>query len=154
MRRILAAAGVLLGIFHVWLFADQLLNGRLADPAVLVRWAVSGGLGWLLFGAWRGAARLGSRKTVAIWLLAALLHAPAVAKRLDSPAELAFPDVVATLVKVTLGAGVVLLFSLLGRIRRRDPRVSLTMAFVDLRTDGPLGAGVWRIWSARPPPLA
>ena len=154
MRRLLAAAGVLLGLFHIWLFGSQLLDGRLADPAVLARWAVSGGLGWMLFGVWRGASGLGPRKTVAIWLLAALLHAPAVAKRLDSPADLPLPDVVATLVNVTLSTGIVVLFCLLGRIRRRDSHGTFEIVPVRRQAAGPLDALIWHAWSPRPPPLS
>jgi hypothetical protein len=154
MRRILAVAGLLLGLFHVWLLAGQLWDGSLADPAVLARWAVSAGLAWLLAGAWRGATRLGPRRAVAIWLLATLLHAPAVAKRLDSPADVAFPDLVATLVEVTLSAGAIILLSLLAWRRRREPRATSEIPSVHDLTVGPLSSGIWHSWSARPPPLS
>ena len=87
VRRCLIASAAILVAFHAWLFAGQLFSGELASPGLLLQWTVAGGLTWAL---WRlrksGEALVGSRKAVAIWLLAALLHAPAVADGLGAPA--------------------------------------------------------------------
>jgi hypothetical protein len=57
---------------------------------------------------------------VAIWVLAALLHGPAVAHRLDTIAEPALPDFIATLTQVIVASGVMLMVArALGRARRR-----------------------------------
>src|SRR5689334_23752148 len=109
-RRILAASAVLLGLFHAWLFAGQVLDGRLADPSALGKWALAAGLVWLLWRVSRQEQSIFSgRKAVSIWLLAAVLHAPAVATRLDSTSAPDVSEVVVALVQVTLGVGVVLL---------------------------------------------
>lgn len=82
-RRLVTGAGVLLALFHVWLFGSQAWSGQLADPDRLVRWAVAA----VLFAAVVALRRLhGSgafgRRAVAIWLTAGLLHVPAASQRL------------------------------------------------------------------------
>jgi hypothetical protein len=120
VRKTLASAGILLAAFHVWLFIGQMWTGELADVSLVARWALAGGLVWGLVGLRRqGASILWGRKAVALWLLAALLHGPAVAERagmLDAPAV---PEVVATVVATTLavvGVGLAILFGF------RNPR--------------------------------
>ena len=98
IRRALLTAGALLALFHVWLFAGQAWNGHLADPALLLRWLFAGGLVAALVGLRRqGTSIFRGRKAVAIWVLAALLHGPAVARRIDRLGEPALPEFVVTL---------------------------------------------------------
>jgi hypothetical protein len=61
-RRIVTGTGVLLALFHVWLFGSQAWAGQLDDPQRLVRWAIAAFL--------------------MIWLTAGLLHVPAASQRL------------------------------------------------------------------------
>ena len=71
-RRTVTALGALLVLFHVGLLAGQAWDGQLADPSVLVRWLLAGGLAWALAGLRRsGIPVFFSRKAVALWLLAA-----------------------------------------------------------------------------------
>lgn len=112
-RRTLTVLGALLVLFHAWLLGGQLWDGQLADPGLLLRWSLAAGLLASLVGLRRrGASLMGGRKAVAIWLLAALLHAPAVGPSgLDSPA---LPEAVATVLEfavasVIVGLGLVLL---------------------------------------------
>lgn len=98
MRRVLAAAGGLLVVFHVWLLAGQAWDGQLADLALLLRWLISGGLVLALIGLRRRRISiLRSRQAVAVWLLAALLHGPAFAERAGSEPIPALPEVVAVI---------------------------------------------------------
>jgi hypothetical protein len=125
-RRILATSGALLGAFHVWLFASQLWEGQLADLTLVLRWGIAIGLvAALLDLRRRGRSMLRGRPAIAIWVLAALLHGPALAR---DPATTtpALPEVATTLAQlvsaVTL-CGTLLLLGLAGfRRRPQAPR--------------------------------
>ena len=116
LRKLVAASVALLVLFHAWLFAAQLLDGRLTDAGLLARWAAAG----LLIGAlWhlrrRGISLVRGRRATAIWLLAALLHGPAALDRLDS-AQLPIPDAIVALVEL---GSILVATGLLGRALRR-----------------------------------
>jgi hypothetical protein len=127
-RRVLLAAGALLALFHVWLFAGQAWEGQLSDPALLVRWLLAVGLVAALIGLRRQRASIyRGRKAVAIWVLAALLHGPAAAHRLDTLGEPALPEFVATLTQLVGTSGIVLALSwALGRALRRRNSATLS----------------------------
>ncbi len=100
-RRALTAAVALLVLFHLWLFAGQIWDGRALEPATAMRWLVAGGLIAALAGLRRaGQPMVFGRRAAAIWLLAALLHAP---KALDRVQDLQ-PDLWTEVVSVGLGA--------------------------------------------------
>jgi hypothetical protein len=156
-RRALIAGGVLLTVFHGWLFASQVWDGQLADIALLVRWIVAGGLMFGLVGLRRRrVSGIRSRQAIAIWLLAALLHGPAIGERVDQGAVPAVPEAVSVLssaaVACVLALGLALLTGLIARARRdtrRDStRVSLLARFVSLPLD------LRPVLAARPPPIA
>jgi hypothetical protein len=158
-RRLLGASVLLLVLFHAWLFVQQLWAGHLADVALLARWAVAAGLAWALVALGRqGAPLFFGRKAVAIWLLAALLHGPAAARRVDTADLPGLPDVVATMVQVALGAaavaGLVLLAGLL--VARFRPGASRFSARPRSRhaLAGALGANAHLVFAPRPPPPA
>jgi NADH:ubiquinone oxidoreductase subunit K len=88
---------------------------------VLLRWLAAGVLVAALVGLQRrGLSIVRGRKAVAIWLLAALLHGPAVARSIEGLGEPALPGFVATLTQIaTASAATVGLALLLAWIRRR-----------------------------------
>jgi hypothetical protein len=156
-RRILFGLGVLLILFHGWLLAGQAWAGQLNDIALVTRWLVAGGL---LLGLRQlrrqGASMFWGRKAVALWLLAALLHGPALAQRLavDAPA---LPEVVATIAPITAGAIAIaglLSLVLAAGVRRRDRHTSLpSLAFVFVIAGALSPDRRWR-YAPRPPPLS
>lgn len=156
LRRTLTGVGLLLALFHAWLLARQAWAGELVDLAVLGRWILAAGLVWALVALRRkGVSLFTGRKGVAIWLLAALLHAPAIARQLDLSDLPAVPDVVAVLTQATAGAaalmGLVLLAALLAASRRPHVR----FARRDLQHHAPAGAlapGTHLVFAPRPPP--
>jgi hypothetical protein len=76
--RLLQAAGLGLVVFHVWLFASMVADGRLTEPAVAFRWAVAAGLAVGLVSLRRaGLPLFTSRRGAALWVLVVLLHASA-----------------------------------------------------------------------------
>jgi len=119
-RRLLAAAGALLALFHVWLFAGQILDGRLDDPALLLRWVAAAGLaGGLVSLRRRGLSIVRGRPAATIWLLAALLHGPALAARIDDGGAIGLPEVAATLSQLAVATFAVIGVGLLiARLRR------------------------------------
>jgi hypothetical protein len=157
-RKTLAAAGLLLALFHGWLFADQLWNGQLADLTLLTEWLVAGGLLWALYRLrQRGLPIFCGRQAVAIWLLAALLHGPAAAERMSGPFVPAVPEVVATLSQIALGAtavvGLMLLLGLTSSGRRHVLPV-LTFRVPGPSRPGALWPDAFFRYAPRPPPVA
>lgn len=113
IRRSALAIGALLGAYHVWLLGHQATSGQLSDPATVLRWLVAAvlvsGLAWL----WRRGESMLGRPAVAVWVLAALLHGPALANDL-SGATPALPEAVATVAQAaaTVAAAGLLLLAL------------------------------------------
>lgn len=156
-RKLLTAVGALLVGFHVWLFAGQAWGGELADVSLLGRWALAGGLVWALARLRRqGDSVLWSRKAVSIWLLAVLLHGPAVVERFSASDLVAAPEVVATVVQIGFGALATSLALLLGALLvRRRPPVSHRWRLASRRLAPCRPASGWFVFAApRPPPIA
>jgi len=153
-RKALAVAGAALGLFHVWLLVSQLADGRLADPSALVRWAVAGGLVWGLVVVRRqGSSILWGRKAVSIWLLAALLHAPAMADRIEA-SGLDLPTVVVTIVEITLGAGIAIAGLIAVRRQRFQPPIAVAWTARRRPSIASFSAGDYLSLSPRPPPFS
>lgn len=85
-------AGAVLTAFHAWLFGSQAVAGRLAEADVAGRWVIALGL---LAGLWalrhRGASSSTRRRTIALWVLATVLHGPALANDHDGFVTPALP---------------------------------------------------------------
>ena len=99
-RRSLLGFGALLGGFHLWLLGNQAWSGQLAEPDLVLRWAAALALAGGLVALRRRGESLVGRKAVVIWLLAALLHGPALGNDLDGFATPSLPEAVATLGQV------------------------------------------------------
>lgn len=109
LRKLLAGSAATLGLFHVWLFAGQVLAGELTDPARVLRWLVAIALAAALAAlSRRGLSLFRSRQAIAVWVLAALLHAPAVGQRLDGVTEPVPSDVAFALTRIVAAAAVAL----------------------------------------------
>ena len=157
IRRALLATGALLALFHVWLFAGQAWDGRLADPALILRWLIAFALVAGLIGLRRqGTSIVRGRKAVSIWLLAALLHGPAAVNRLDGLGEPALPEFVATLTQIAVASGAV--FGLAWTLARLRARRAVLVAFERLQVvrnprAGHSSAHAFVRFAPRPPPL-
>lgn len=155
-KLLLAAVAVLVG-FHVWLFASQAWAGELADFGLLIRWGISGGLIWALAELHRqGESVVWGRKAVAVWLLAASLHGPAVAERVGAADLRSVQDVAVTVVQISIAGvvlGALLLLAALAAVRRRP---ALRVARADTRpvVSALLLSGSSLLVAPRPPPLA
>ena len=142
-------------LFHVWLFSGQALEGELADSGRLLRWLAAFGIvGGLILLRRRGQPLRG-RKAVAIWLLAALLHGPAVAERIGTEGSPVVPAA-AALVQLTVAFGAVVVFRLLGRFesaatRRHSRPPAAHMVCCGPRL-GALTADAFLRITPRPPP--
>jgi hypothetical protein len=157
IRASLAVAGGALIGFHGWLFAAQFAAGRLEDPWLVFRWIAAALLTAAFVAARRGGASILGRKNIAIWVLAALLHGPAVAADLQADFNsFAVPQTVATTVlqllsSAALAAGLWLLAGLLSPRRRPAPvRFAAVPVFV---TAGGRAPNLSRRFAPRPPPL-
>jgi hypothetical protein len=121
LRRIVPVLGGTLVLFHAWLLGSRVWAGQLAEPDFLLRWAVAAALVIALVGLRRsGGSMVWGRKAVSVWLLAALLHGPALAGRhtgLESPA---LPEAITVVLQIAsasvmLGLGLALLAALAAR---------------------------------------
>jgi len=129
-RRIVALLGGLLVLFHVWLLGRQIWEGQLADPGLLLRWMIAAGLvAALVHLARRGQPLLWGRHATAVWLLAAVLHGPAIAGEVDSHTLAGLPEAVTALVEIAAASSVLGLgLALLLRRVQRWPRPTLSLA--------------------------
>jgi len=156
-RRAVLALGGLLVLFHAWLLATQVWDGQLAEPGLVLRWLVAAGLAAALDGLRRrGASMFWGRQAVAIWLLAALLHGPAMVARAGAHDSPALPEAVTILVQVAaasaaLGLGLLVVAALAGRAPRRGLAVIRIAA---ARPRRPLDAAHLVRFAPRPPPFA
>lgn len=122
LRRILAALGGVLALFHAWLLGSQLWDGQLAEPGLVLRWAIAAGLVGALVGLRRsGGSIFWGRKAVSIWLLAALLHGPAMAGEHAGYESPAIPEVVTAVIQIAAaslmaGLGLALLAAMAARL--------------------------------------
>lgn len=104
IRRALLLVGAALAAFHVWLFAGQVWSGALTDPGLIFRWLLAAGLiGGLVILKRQGESLVWGRKAVALWVLAALLHGPALANRIESPGAVPIPEIVVSLTQSIAG---------------------------------------------------
>ena len=117
-RRSLLGFGALLGGFHLWLLGNQAWSGQLAEPDLVLRWAAALALGGGLVALRRRGESLVGRKAVVIWLLAALLHGPALGNHLDGFATPSMPEAVATLGQLVASVSAVALTLLVLATRR------------------------------------
>ncbi len=134
LRALLARLSLLTLVgFHVALLSSHILNGRVLDPGVALRWLAAALItaGFLTLRR-KGASLVWGRYGVILWLLVAMLHVQAAAQapaRLDA-AQL--PEAAAALAGLAAGtAGTVLgacLLSLLVRGGLRRPRLRRSRA--------------------------
>ena len=147
-------AGAALVGFHVWLLASQWSAGRLlTDPALLLRWAAALGLAAALIWLGRDGTSLVSRRAIVIWLLAALLHGPAVASHAGDLQML--PETAASLLIQTtavVGVLVAALWLIAGLFLRRATANSAWSFIQIIPACDFLGDGFAAVVSARPPP--
>jgi hypothetical protein len=154
LSRVLAA--ILLGS-HGWLLATQWQAGRLTEPGLLLRWAAAIALALSMWALYRTGAALLSRKSIIIWLLAALLHGPAVVSRTgDIVTFNGLPETTVTLVlqsAALAGALTLATFLFAAVLRRRTLATPKAWSFIALLGDTTsLSDGFSAVVSARPPP--
>lgn len=144
--------------FHGWLFAAQVAAGRLEDPWLIFRWIAAAGLITALAAIRRQGRSLWSRQGIAVWVLAALLHGPAVATDFSASIDsLALPETVATLVQqqlLSVSALAITLWLLAGLLARRDRHARLYAGPVAAHSRGGIfDDGFSPQYFSRPPPL-
>ena len=155
INRTLALAGGALAVFHGWLFVSQAAAGRLEDPWVIFRGMSAAALILALVAVHRRANRVWSRKGIAIWLLAALLHGPAFADG-EGFNTFALPEAAAaSVLQLVSSAGVALtlwmLATLLAARRSAPGPLRAPVPFVAIAAG--FAAGHATRFAPRPPPL-
>lgn len=156
-RRSALALGALLGAFHVWLLGHQAWTGQLSDPGTIGRWVLGAALiGGLVALRRRGLPLLFGRQAVAMWLLAAVLHGPALANDFDGFATPVSTEAVATVAQAAatiaaVGLTLLAVAGLLGAVAA--PLAGLALAEGSrVAPASPVG---WSLrFLPRPPPLA
>jgi hypothetical protein len=155
-RRSALGFGALLGGFHLWLLGNQAWSGQLSEPDVVLRWTAALALACGLVALNRRGESLRSRKAVAIWVLAALLHGPALGNDLDGFATPSLPEAVATVGQVVASVSALALALLTLFIIRpwrtagRRACLLAALAFPVRLLDAGSGLGLL----PRPPPLS
>ena len=117
LRRSVVGLGALLGGFHLWLLGNQAWSGQLSEPDVILRWLIALALGAGLVAIKRRGGSLFGRQAVAMWVLAAVLHGPALGNHADGFATPALPEAVATVAQAAaaitaVGLALLALFAL------------------------------------------
>ena len=157
IRASLAVAGAALIGFHGWLFAAQAAAGRLEDPWLVFRWIAAAALVAALVAVRRGGESILGRKSIAIWVLAALLHGPAIASDLNTGFNsFGLPETVATTVLQLLSSAAVgvSLWLLAGLLVQRRRSLSVRFATAPVRVAaGGRHLRVSRYFAPRPPPF-
>jgi len=155
LRRGVLATVALLAAFHLWLLGNQWWTGQLAQVDVVLRWLMAAGLvAGLAQLRRRGVPVLFGRQAVAVWLLAALLHGPALANDLDGFATPALPEAVATIAATVVGPALGLALLLFGALAGSHAVRRTARSFVaDVRAAGPLALSGAVGFLPRPPPL-
>lgn len=150
----LAIAAVVLTVFHGWVFVAQAAAGQLDDPWVILRWVVGSAIVVALAALRRRGESMWGRKAIAIWSLAALLHAPSVAKNstidlasLPEPAAVVMLNVASV---VGIGASL-FLFGALAFARRRELTRFAIPCLADLPA-GMISISLAPRFAPRPPP--
>lgn len=156
LRAASVVAGAVLVAFHGWLFAGQIADGSLADPWLVFRWIAAAGLIAALAAVRVCGGSIWGRQGIAIWVLAAVLHGPAVAasssNAFDSLAlpETAITSVFQVVLSVAAGFGLLLLAAMFaGRRRHVSHAFDLPLAFA---APGILADGFSPAYASRPPP--
>lgn len=155
INRTLALAGVALAVFHGWLFVSQAAAGRLWDPWVIFRWLAAAALVAGLAALHRRGNLLFSRRGVALWLLAAVLHGPAITDN-QSFNTFAIPEAAATSVlQVLSSAGLAISLWMLATLlaARRSSAALLRALAPAVPLSARIAAGHAAGFSPRPPPL-
>jgi len=145
-----------LAAFHVWLFGARLVDGRLHDPLVALRWlagvALLGGLIWLRR---LGLPAMRGRRAAGLWTLVFLLHCHAVAvpgSGSTSPVSLpAIIEAVVVVVGGVVGAGLLLAVARAAAARR--PTADLAWHLTPCPAAGSVSAAHLLTIAPRPPPL-
>lgn len=144
-----------LAAFHLWLLAGQAWNGEV-DAAGFARWGLALGLAGALVALRRtGRSLFGDRRATAVWVLAGLLHGPALAEGagLATQALAETPVAVAQLVCAAAGLALTLALAARGDGRATNPHVAGIIA-PWRRLAGPLDVPAGPACLPRPPPVA
>ena len=153
-RQTLGLLGGALAVFHGWLFVGQAAAGHLEDPWLIFRWLLSAALIAGLVALHRRGESAWGRKSIAIWMLAALLHGPAAAAtddiRLPALPESMVTSVLQLVSSAVFAAGLWLLARLL---RSHTPSVRFSLLVAAFSGAGHAPPGVLPQFSPRPPPL-
>ena len=155
LRRFLTAAGGLLVGFHAWLFLGQVWEGQAFEPVTAARWLLAGGLVLALATLRRtGQPLVFGRRAAAVWLLAALLHAPRAIDHVQPLPPDIWTEVVTAasgLTAAAAGLGLALSAVLAALFARRRPsRLPLAARTPPTAAEGAFGFAL--TLAARPPP--
>ncbi|MEO7133957.1 MAG: hypothetical protein ABI024_07025 [Vicinamibacterales bacterium] len=155
-RHAAGVAGAALVAFHGWLFAAQAAQGRFEDPWLVFRWLVAVGLVAALAAVRRAGGSICTRQGLGVWVLAALLHGPAVPSDFGNSIDLALPETVATSILqslMSISALTATLWLLAGLLGLREPHTRLHVSGVAAHSHGGFfGDGFTPHYSSRPPP--
>jgi hypothetical protein len=151
LRASAACTGLFLAGFHAWLLAQQAWAGQL-QYATSLRWVLAFGVVGGLVALRREGASLRGRRATALWVLAAVLHAPALSDG-SLPAQLAeTSDVAIQMAGAVLGVAMAFSLARLAHARHSEPPLSPLAAALPAIAIRRVSVG--HAFLPRPPPVA
>jgi len=143
-------------VFHAWVLATHLLQGKAFEPDTAIRWVVAA---VVLIGfralSRRGLPLFSGRHAVVLWLLVVLIHCGAVWGGAAASFEAGLPETVTALAQLSTVAGVLGLALGVALASASRPWEGWRSAFpVPVLVAGLPSTGVVLPFAPRPPPLA
>lgn len=148
-----AVAGALLAAFHLWLLGQQAWTGAL-DYAATLRWLLAFGVVGGLVALYRRGAPLLGRRATALWVLAAVLHGPALGNDARPVSQLSAETSDVAIQLTGAAIGLALAITLARAIRARRAVLDCVAAAGHLLVAAVTLASFDSRFLPRPPPLA
>jgi len=145
-----------LAVFHAWVLATHLLQGKAFEPDTAIRWLVAA---VVLIGfralSRRGLPLFSGRHAVVLWLLVVLIHCSAAWSGGTASLEAGLPETVTALAQLLTVVGVLGVVLGIALASARRPWDARRPAFpAPVLIGGLPSTGVAFRFSPRPPPLA
>jgi hypothetical protein len=143
-------------VFHAWVLATHLLQGKAFEPDTAVRWVVAAAvlIGFRALSR-RGLPLFSGRHAVVLWLLVVLIHCGAAWSGGAASLEADLPETVTALAQLSTAVGVLGVALGVALASSRQPSEGRRLAFpAPVLIGGLPSTGAVLPFAPRPPPFA